>query len=187
MDSAQCSDLIEAIAVRRDKVSFRKLFDHFAPRLKHYAMKTGCREHEAEDLAQDALISVWGNAASFDRTKANGVTWLFTVVRNKRIDMARRTKHAHVLYEENEDERAAECDDPETSLQQNQLAQLMRNALQELSKEQREILELAFFGSKTHQEVAQDLSIPLGTVKSRIRLALARLRSATDIVRAAEA
>jgi RNA polymerase sigma-70 factor (ECF subfamily) len=187
VDSSHCSDLIEAIALRRDKGSFRQLFDHFAPRLKHYAMKTGCREHEAEDLAQDALISVWRNAASFDRRKANGVTWLFTVIRNKRIDMVRRTRHAHVLYDESEDDRAAEADDPETSLQQTQLGQLMRDALQHLSREQREILELAFFGSKTHQEVADDLSIPLGTVKSRIRLALARLRNATDIMRAAGA
>jgi RNA polymerase sigma-70 factor (ECF subfamily) len=72
-------------------------------------------------------------------------------------------------------------------LQQTQLGQLMRDSLQHLSREQREILELAFFGSKTHQEVADDLSIPLGTVKSRIRLALARLRNATDIMRAAGA
>jgi RNA polymerase sigma-70 factor (ECF subfamily) len=179
--------LIEAIAQRRDKTSFRQLFDHFAPKLKNYAMRTGCNGHEAEDLAQETLISVWRNAASFDRRKANGVTWLFTVIRNKRIDLVRRTRHAHVLYDENEDDRAAEGDDPETSMQQTQLGQLMRDALRHLSREQREILELAFFGSKTHQEVADDLSIPLGTVKSRIRLALARLRSATDIHRAAEA
>lgn len=187
MDSSQCTDLIEAIARHRDKGSFRDLFDHFAPRLKSYAIKTGCKDHEADDLAQDTLISVWRNAASFDRTKANGLTWLFTIIRNKRIDMVRRTRHAHVVYEENQDDRAVEGDDPEASLRQTQRAQLMRDALRELSREQREILELAFFGSRTHQELAHYLSIPLGTVKSRIRLALARLRSATDILRAAEA
>ena len=113
LDSSQCSDLIEAIARHRDKASFRQLFDHFAPRLKSYAIRTGCKDHEAEDLAQDTLISVWRNAASFNRTKANGLTWLFTIIRNKRIDMVRRTRHAHVLYEENDDDRAAEVDDPE--------------------------------------------------------------------------
>ncbi|MEO8559845.1 MAG: sigma-70 family RNA polymerase sigma factor [Rhodospirillales bacterium] len=173
------SDLIEAVAHRRDRVAFAELFHHFAPRLKAFGMRSGAEADVAEEMAQEALISVWRRAETFDRSRAAASTWVFTIARNKRIDMIRRTSKPKLDAEDfmliNPGGGSAAAD---SSAIANQSHEQIRELLAHLPAEQKLVLEKAFFEDKTHNVIAEELKLPLGTVKSRIRLALSRLRVA---------
>ena len=174
-DNVDMDLLLERVARYRDREAFARLFDHYAPRLKAVAMREGADEALADDLVQDVMLTVWRQAASFDRTKAGAATWLFSVMRNRRIDLFRRGKFVDYGLDEMI-ERPAVDPGPEEeaglALDTSHLVQRLR----QLPPEQREVLEKAYFEEKTHSEIADELGLPLGTVKSRIRLALARLR-----------
>ncbi|MES0883653.1 sigma-70 family RNA polymerase sigma factor [Roseibium sp. SCP14] len=169
------SELIVKVAAERDKAAFVELFDHFAPRLKGYLMKQGADEAVAEEIAQDVMVTLWRKAELFDPEKSSASTWLFRVARNRRIDRLRRKK-------------TSELDPEEPSLQPTPLPdvademdarlreQRVRAALAKLPDEQREVVQLAFFLGRSHSEISDDTGLPLGTVKSRIRLAFGRLR-----------
>lgn len=169
------SDLIVKVATDRDKAAFVELFDHFAPRLKGYLMKQGADEALAEEIAQDVMVTLWRKAELFDPAKASASTWLYRVARNRRIDRLRRQK-------------TAELDPEEPSLQPTPLPDVademdarlreerVRMAMDQLPDEQREVVRLAFFIGQSHSEIAEETGLPLGTVKSRIRLAFGRLR-----------
>lgn len=175
-DAAHSLDLMAAIATRRDRDAFARLYLHFAPRLKAYLMRQGAEDGLAEEVAQEAMLTVWHRAGSFDPAKAGVSTWIFTIARNKRIDRLRR-------------ERFPEIDpaDPalvpippalaDTALAQVQDEARLRRALDSLPPEQAQLLHLAFFQDKSHSTIADECNLPLGTVKSRIRLALVRLRN----------
>lgn len=169
-----CS-LVEKIAANRDRAAFEALYRHFAPRLKAYGMRAGADAITAEELAQEAMIMVWRKAASFDRRKATVSTWLFTIVRNKRIDLLRRQNRPDI---EAEDwlamiEPEAAQDD---ALVTQQHDGIVRESLKVLPDDQKQVLAMAFFEEKSHSQIAEDLGLPLGTVKSRIRLAMNRLK-----------
>lgn len=172
-------DLIEAIARRRDRAAFHELFRHFAPRLKSFCLRGGAAPEAAEEIVQEAMAALWRKAATFDRRRASATTWIYTIARNKRIDALRRNGRP-----------ALEADDyllalppdapmpPDSLLDAVQSQQTLRALLQALPDEQRLVLEKAFFEDRTHSDIAAELGLPLGTVKSRIRLALGRLRIA---------
>jgi len=179
LDRDALADLLEAVAEHKDKLAFTRLFDHFAPRVKGYLIRLGSDAAQAEELAQDVMLTVWRKAAMFDRRQASVSTWLFTVARNRRIDMLRREKRPELDPTDPllvPDPEQAPDDAVETAQREDQL----RAAIKDLPEEQAELLRLAFFKGKSHREIAEESGVPLGTVKSRLRLAFTRLRKVLD-------
>lgn len=166
--------LIEAVALRRDRDAFSQLFSHFAPRLKAWLIKSGATPAAAEDFAQDAMLTVWRKADLFDARKARAATWIFTIARNRRLDMLRR--EARPLPSPEIDLADNEVQRPDDILSASQDAERIRAALTRLKPDQVEVLRLAFFLESPHSEIAKRLNLPLGTVKSRIRNAMTKLR-----------
>ena len=177
IDSMQ-DRLIEAVAMRRDRDAFARLFDHFAPRLKAYLMKAGATAGAAEDFAQDAMLTVWRKAELFDRTKAHAATWIFTIARNRRLDVLRQDARRLPLPEI--DLAQDEPEQPDTVVLAAENAARLKAAMARLSPDQIEVLRLAFFQDNAHSEIARRLELPLGTVKSRIRKAMIKLRTLLD-------
>lgn len=160
-----------------DRVAFAALFDRYASRVKGYLIRLGARGALAEDLAQDAMVAVWRRAASFDPARAKASTWMFVIARNAWIDRLRREKvelaynSSLILIEESDDES------PDAAFTRVQTEEQMQAALSLLSDEQRQVVQLSFFEDRPHSEIAERLALPLGTVKSRLRLALTKLRA----------
>jgi len=175
------SALVRRIVDFRDKQAFAQLFDHFAPRIKAMLMRTGAASELAEDLAQDAMLTLWRKADFFDPSRASVAAWVFTIARNLRIDALRRERRARL-------HAALETVEPEAQEQPDQIVSLaereqrVRLAMQQLPVEQAEVVKLSFIEGKAHGDIAACLSIPLGTVKSRLRLAMGRLRQILEEV-----
>jgi RNA polymerase sigma-70 factor (ECF subfamily) len=168
-------DLLEAIAARSDREAFARLFDAFAPRVKGYLMRLGLPSAAAEELAQETLLAVWRKASLFDRKKAGASAWIFTIARNQRISAARKERSASAYTVDVADEPDAP-EQPDAAAGGAERQRAVQAALAALTPEQLAVLRLSFFQEKPHAEIAQELGIPLGTVKSRVRLALRRLR-----------
>ena len=168
-------DLIEAVAERGDRTAFVELFRHFAPRLKAYCVRRGANPVTAEELVQEAMLSVWRKAGTFDRTRATASTWIFTIVRNERIDALRRESRPEIDMQESWGLPDA-AESAEEAFGAVEAGEALQEAISKLPEEQYEVLRLAFFEDKSHRHIAEELGLPLGTVKSRVRLALARLR-----------
>lgn len=172
-------DLLTAVAEDRDRQAFSALFNHFAPRVKGYLMRGGASPSQAEDIAQETMVSVWRKAHLYDRRKASASTWLFTIARNQRIDSIRREKRP-----EPDPHDPSFAPDP-VSLPDNDVSAIqdsaaIRQALKELPEAQREVVTLSFYDDISHSAIAERLQMPIGTVKSRIRLALKRLDTLLD-------
>jgi RNA polymerase sigma-70 factor (ECF subfamily) len=172
---ADLARLIEAVAAERDRDAFAALFDHFAPRIKSFLMRSNTPASAAEELAQDAMLTVWRKAEQFDRSRAGATAWIFTIARNLRIDVARREQRGKVLELESSEflEPPAQPDD---EFDAGEREQRVRAALAHLPDDQMRVVRLSFFEGKPHGDIARELELPLGTVKSRIRLAMNRLR-----------
>lgn len=168
-----------SLVAERDREAFAALFAHFAPRLKSYMLRLGSSAPQAEELAQEAMVTVWRKADRYDPARAAASTWIFTIARNLRIDAYRRSNHPEL-----DPEDPALVPDPppaaDAEVARKQDARRIRAALAELPEEQREVVRMSFFDDKTHTEISEILDIPLGTVKSRIRLAFARIRTSLD-------
>lgn len=157
----------------RDKEAFAALFDHFAPRLKGFVMRGGMPAAQAEEVIQDVMLTVWRKAGQFDPHRAQVSAWIYQIARNRQIDLIR--KEARPVPEELKEDPGAE-EDASQILAIEQESEKLKQALQRLSKDQREIVEKAYLGELTHQEIQKQTGLPLGTIKSRIRLGLERLR-----------
>lgn len=163
------------IARAGDEVAFARLFAHFAPRVKAYLIKSGSTVAAAEDCTQDVMATVWNKAALFDPARASVATWVFSIARNRRIDLLRKARRPEP--EELPWGPEAEPDPADTmALQQDN--HRLGQALKALPPAQRELIEKAYFGDLSHTEIAGATGLPLGTIKSRIRLALDKLRQA---------
>jgi len=175
-DGPTLADCIVRIAQRGDRDAFACLFNHFAPRVKSYLMRLGAAPEAAEELAQETLLTVWRRAAAFDPGRAAASTWIFTIARNLRIDLSRRDGRvpASDAWPESNDSPAR----PDEALSALEDKSRIGIAVASLPKEQAQVISLAFFADKAHSEIAGELGLPLGTVKSRLRLAMARLRGA---------
>jgi RNA polymerase sigma-70 factor (ECF subfamily) len=174
--------LIQAVAARQDRAAFVKLFEHFAPRIKSFMLRCGAREPTAEEIAQETMLTVWRKAHSFVPGSTGAAAWIFTIARNLRIDALRREKRESpgkldIDKDDAVEPRIDERLTPESQVAAVQLEQCVRKAMAQLSNEQLRVIELSFFEDKPHSEIAELLQIPLGTVKSRVRLAVARLRA----------
>jgi len=182
--SDELIELVNAVALRSDRGAFSALFKHFAPRIKAYLMRSGMAPELAEELAQDTMVNVWRKAASFDSERAQVSTWIFTIARNLRIDRHRRDGASGWSFVDFENDERPDHPDPAASpeerLDERQREARVRTALRALSAEQVRVLQLSYFSDSPHSEIARELGIPLGTVKSRIRRALINLRRLID-------
>jgi RNA polymerase sigma-70 factor (ECF subfamily) len=174
--AAEHAALIMAIATDRDRAAFAGLFAYFAPRVKAWMLKAGSNPTAAEELAQETMLAVWQKARLFDPSRAAASTWIFTIARNLRIDTLRRERHPSDLMPDPsvEQEEPVQAD---RILAMAQQEIRIRSALSLLPADQAEVIRKAFFEDKVHAEIERELGIPLGTVKSRLRLAMARLRA----------
>jgi len=163
------------IAVRdnRDRDAFGLLFDHFAPRLKGFFMRSGTSNSQAEDIVQDVMLTVWRKAAQFDPHRAQVSAWVYQIARNRQIDVIRKERRP--VPEDLHETQDTEPDAAQILAVEQESGQL-KQAIARLKPDQREIIEKAYMGELTHQEISGQTGLPLGTIKSRIRLGLDRLR-----------
>lgn len=171
------AEMLGAVAASRDRRAFGRVFDHFAPRVKAYMRRLGADDGRAEDLAQEVMLTVWRRAALYDQRQAAVSTWIFTIARNKRIDQLRREQRPEV---DPNDPALVRDESPQAEqlVSWTQSVRRLRAAVDALPTEQAQVLRKNFFEDKAHSLIAEELDLPLGTVKSRVRLALTKLRQA---------
>ena len=173
----QLDNLLIAVSDNRDRQAFKSLFEHFAPRVKGFMMRQGADPGMAEEIVQETMVNVWRKAKQFEATKASASTWIFTIARNLRIDMLRKANRPEP---DRNDPAMVPDHEPQAHeiIFRKQEAKRLKEAFAGLPGEQQEVLRLAFFEEMAHPQIAEQLGIPLGTVKSRIRLAFKHLRGA---------
>jgi RNA polymerase sigma-70 factor (ECF subfamily) len=173
--------LFAAVAAHRDRTAFAVLFDYYGPRLNAYLMRLGCDRAAAEEIAQDVMVSLWRKAHLFEPSKSSLATWLYRIARNRRIDLLRRDRVDYVDPDnfalDIPDESGVDAD---RLLDSQSRDDFLRGAMKQLPSEQLQLVQMAFFESLSHSEIAEKTGLPLGTVKSRIRLAFTRLRRALE-------
>ena len=172
-NGADWSIVIAKVRDGRDKAAFKALFEHFAPRVKAFLMRSGSDASLAEECTQEVMATLWNKAHLFDPSRASATTWIFTIARNRKIDAIRKLRRPEpedlAWGPENEPDQA-------DALALQQETELLGEAIASLPAKQKELIEKAYFGDLTHSEIAAETGLPLGTIKSRIRLALDRLR-----------
>src|SRR5688572_23032387 len=176
-DSPDWGALLARVAEHDDKAAFRAIYQHFAPRIKAYAINQGFSQH-AEVLVQEVMTSVWRNADKYSESLASVSTWVFTITRNQRIDILRKLNRtrAEVVIETEDLWQIPTEDTTICSIQNLSTEKFVTAALEKLPEEQMIALRKVYYEGKTHEEVAEELNIPLGTVKGRLRLSLQKLR-----------
>jgi RNA polymerase sigma-70 factor (ECF subfamily) len=181
-NDAYLCDLVRAIGEERDHQAFTELFHRLAPQVRRLLLHYGLSWPLAEELTQETMLSVWRHAATFDRRRASVVTWILTIARNKQIDHLRAAgRRQEVAWEPLEPVTSAAEPDGEQALHVKQSGALVNRAIKTLPRAQALVLRQSFGDDKSHQEIAAALGLPLGTVKSRIRLALKQLRTRLPI------
>lgn len=175
-DRARFADLLVLVAAKQDRTAYAELFGYYAPRVKSYLMRLGADGAQAEEIAQDVMVTVWRKANLFDRKQASVSTWIFRIARNRRIDVFRRTKRPDLDPEETMILPAG-VEAPDARVEAMETEARVREAMKDLPEEQLLLLRLAFYEGLSHRDIAEKLDVPLGTVKSRIRLAFAKMKS----------
>ena len=170
---SEMTQALLAVRDRRDRAAFARLFDHFGPRLKAMLMRSGLRDGTAEDVVQDVMLTVWHKAAQFDPHRAEASAWIYRIARNRQIDLARRRPPPVPDVVEDQPDLAP---DAVQVLALEQESRLLRAALARLSPDQCRAIEHAYMEDMPHSHISQLTGLPLGTIKSRIRLGLDRLR-----------
>jgi RNA polymerase sigma-70 factor, ECF subfamily len=175
-DGERFAKLLARVALNKDREAFGQLFDHFAPRVKSFMMRKGANSEQAEDLVQETMIAVWSKAQLFVQDRGSVSTWIFTIARNLRIDRLRRERTSQ--YSDIDDYDAPSDDVPQDeALTRFQEDGAVSQALLQIPEEQRQLLILSYVEDMPQSEIAQRLDIPLGTVKSRMRLAYRRMKN----------
>ena len=169
------SDLLARVGTSQDRDAFATLFEALAPRVKAYMMKLGATPDTAEEITQETFVKVWRKAAQYDPNKSSAATWAFTIARNVRIDTLRKENRPAL----DPNEPMLVPDEPQTPFQEiekSNVVDRVTSSIAEMSVDQREVIQLSFMVGLSHQEIANRLQIPLGTVKSRLRLSFEKLR-----------
>ena len=172
MNNIEFGKLIFKIGNFKDRLAFNTIFEFFAPRIMGYLIGSGSQKEIAEEITQEVMTTVWQKAYQFDHKKGNVNTWIFTIARNKRIDRIRKNENPNyneldlinVLYSEND-------------ITNNDLTERISEMQSKLSKNEKKLIKMSFFEGKTHNIISRDLEIPLGTVKSRIRNILIKMKN----------
>ena len=168
--------LLLRVGSDRDRSAFKKLYVHFAPRLKSFLLRIGSDMSAAEEICQESMIMVWRRAETFNPDSAAASTWIFTIARNKRIDKLRKDNRP--LPDLNDPSFfQIPVDKSDDILQRVEEEKKIKNALKNLPPEQAKLILSAYYEEKSHRKIADETNLPLGTVKSRIRLAINRLRT----------
>jgi len=182
-NSPKAADLarwLHAVATRADRDAFARIFEYFAPRLIAFFARAGLPREAAEEVAQETMIAVWTKASLYDPANAGVATWVYTIARNARIDRLRREgRRARIESEVVEDEEPTDASG-EDYLLVGERDERIRAAVEALPLDQAKVVRLSFFADKPHSEIARELGVPLGTVKSRLRLAMAKIRAAWE-------
>lgn len=175
-DRARFADLLVRVATHQDRTAYAELFGYYAPRVKSYLLRLGADNAQAEEITQDVMVTVWRKAQLFDRAQASVSTWIFRIARNRRIDVFRRTRKPDLDPEEPMIlPSAAEAPDARIEIMETETR--VRAAMKDLPEEQLLLLRMAFYEGLSHREIADKLDVPLGTVKSRIRLAFGKMKA----------
>lgn len=172
---ARLAGLVMAIATRQDRAAFADLFAFYAPRLKAYLIRLGLGPSQAEDTAQEVMVTVWRKADQFDPAQASVATWIYRIARNRRIDAFRREQRQVLDADEPSLQPEAEPA-PDAGLDAAEREDQVRIALAELPAEQVDLVRRAFYEGLSHRQIADVTGLALGTVKSRLRLAFQKLR-----------
>lgn len=175
-DMTDMADCLRSVAQDRDRAAFEELFRFYAPRIKGLLIRSGAAPQAAEEAMQETMVLVWRKAALFDPAKASPSTWIYTIARNKRFDILRREKRPELDPEDPFFAASGTEPDGETAYSAAQRASIVRDYITALPEEQLLLVRKAFYDDMTHQAIAAELDLPLGTVKSRIRIALRGLR-----------
>ena len=176
-DLALC---VELIGKNQDKLAFNSIFKYFAPRLISFLVKAGSTDTQAEEVIQEVMIAVWTKSSTYDSNKSSVSTWIYTIARNKRIDKIRKEKR-HYLSESDEGLEIPVDSTQEKEIFTAQVSNSLKKYMSNLPEEQSKLLKLSYFYNKTHADISAELKIPLGTVKSRIRLALTKMRHLVEV------
>lgn len=174
--------LLQRVAQSRDKEAFAELFQDYAPRIKAYMIRQGADPTTAEELAQETLMTVWRKAALYSATKGSATTWIFTIARNLRIDRLRREVPWQALPE-GHGEEASDDTPPDEAFAERQRRDRIHEVLATLPPDQHEVVNLSFIEGLSHSEISERLDVPLGTVKSRMRLAYRKIRESVEDLR----
>ncbi|WP_415893961.1 sigma-70 family RNA polymerase sigma factor [Neptuniibacter sp. PT8_73] len=166
------SSLLMSLGETKDKALFVQLFKHFAPKIKAYIIRLGLVESTAEELMQETMASVWRKAHMYQKSKAAASTWIFTLARNQSIDWMRKQKYPEYSL----DEWHEEADESQDTCTDVVLSARMQASIDKLPELQAQAIYMSFYEGRSHSEIADRLGIPLGSVKSRIRLASEKLR-----------
>ena len=169
------AEFLNRIAERGDAEAFRKLFQAYAPRVKSYMMRQGADANTAEELTQETLLTVWRKAKLYSIDKGSATTWIFTIARNLRIDRLRK-EMTWVELPEGRAEQASEDATADEALDERERRERVQQALAALPADQHEVVSLSYVEGLSHSEIADRLGLPLGTVKSRMRLAYEKIR-----------
>ena len=171
---------VELVGKNQDKLAFNNIFRYFAPRLKSFLVKAGSTDTQAEEVIQEVMIAVWTKSSTYDSNKSSVSTWIYTIARNKRIDKIRKEKR-HYLSESDEGLEIPVDSTQEKEIFSAQVSDSLKRYMSNLPEEQSKLLKLSYFYNKTHADISEELKIPLGTVKSRIRLALTKMRHLVEV------
>lgn len=174
-DAAAFAEAVERIAAHADRAAFARVFTYYAPRVKGYLLRLGLEAAQAEELSQEVMVAVWRKAATFDRRQASVATWIFRIARNRRIDVFRRDQYARLDANEPMFQPAAETA-PDAAAEAGEREGQIRRALADLPEDQRTLVRDHFYEDLSHSQIAERTGLPLGTVKSRLRLAFAKLK-----------
>lgn len=168
--------LMARVGEARDRDAFARLFEHFAPRIRAFLVNRRVVPAQADDLTQDVMLAVWRRASSYDPAKASVTTWIYTIARNLHIDHFRKQVRAGKMDEQDPILQPDALPDAHDLVSRSQEVDSVTRALADLPADQKSVLELAFTEGLSHSEIATRLDLPLGTVKSRVRLAMSKLR-----------
>lgn len=172
--------LLSTLVKTSDRQDFIALFNYYAPKIKAYMARAGFTQEEADELAQETMLSIWRAHTKYDTSQASANTWVFTIARNKRIDALRKKiKPAPDSYEL--EMMMSQPENPEETSNRNEVATHITAILKKLPPEQSKLITLSYYQNMTHAEIAEQENLPLGTVKSRLRLALGKLKDAIEI------
>ena len=175
MNISALSNLMVKIKEDRDEMAFSNLFDFLAPKINTYFLQNGLAAESAEELTQEVMSTIWSKSDKYDPSKSAVSTWVYTIARNKKIDFLRKNSKTKI---NEEDIRDFLYNDSESDkLKRDEIIDQVNRINQELTADQRKIIKMNFFESKSHKKIAQELEIPLGTVKSKIRHILTKLQS----------